>query len=133
MNSIISDVEEGNKFNPILNKIENKIINAYEKILAINKYHFAPNVLYFLSNDHRINYGSLKQFFKGYINVFTENIDIRKHRDGNAYEAVRNIDLYVWYTDNDDVKYFFNRIEDRFLNRLQNIFKIDNFDSTIQL
>jgi hypothetical protein len=131
--SVISDDKEVILHNTRFNKLERKIIDAYKKFLMINKNHFAPNVLYFLSNDLRINYRSLKEYLQGYINIFTDKIDIRKHRDGKAYDAVRNIDLFIWYTDNDNVQYFFNRIEDRFAARLQNIFEIDNFKRVIHL
>lgn len=131
--SVISDMNEAILHVTRLNKIERKIIDAYNKFKIINKNHFAPNVLYFLSSDFRINYKSLEEYLKGYVDIVTEKLDSRKYRDGNAYDAVRNIDLFIWYTDDNNIQYFFNRIEDRFVNKFRSIFNIEKIDSIIHL
>ncbi|MBI1938022.1 MAG: hypothetical protein HYS25_07835 [Ignavibacteriales bacterium] len=131
--SIDSDMNEAILHNTKLNKLERKIINSYEKFVSVNKNHFAPNVLCFLSNDFRINSNSLEEYFRGYIDIATEKLDTRKHRDGNAFDAVRNIDLFIWFADINNVRYFINRIENRFVNKFISLFKIDSITENLKL
>lgn len=131
--SIISDTNEAILHNTRLNKIERKIIDSYDKFLVVNKNHFVPNVLYFLANDFRIHFKSLEEYFRGYVDVFSAKINTRKHRDGKAYDAVRNIDLFIWFTDKNCVQYLFNRLDDRFVNKFIRIFQIKNLNDLIRL
>jgi len=128
LKSLFSDSNEPQAHKTYLNKIQRKIIKANEQFETLNKHHFVPNVLCFLSDDFRIDYRALGSYLKGEIDLITEKIDIQKHRDGNAYSAVRNIDLYIWLRYDLSPNYFFSRNDERFVYKLQKIFKIDNIN-----
>lgn len=106
-----------------LNKLERKIIQSYDKFHNVNKTHFVPNVICFLSNDFRLNYCSLLSFLSGEIDLLTSKLDTKYFRDGKAFHAVRNIDLYIWLSNGNEAQYFYNKHDERFVSKFLRIFK----------
>jgi hypothetical protein len=123
--SLFADNKEGILHKTFLNKIERKIIQSDDKFEKVNKTHLVPNVICFLSNDFRLNYRSLLSFLSGEIDLVTEKLDTKMFRDGLAYKAVRNIDLYIWLSSGNEAQYFFNKHDERFVQKFIHIFKVE--------
>ena len=123
--SLFADNSEGILHKTFLNKIERKIIQSNEKFAKVNKTHLVPNVICFLSNDFRLNYRSLLSFLSGEIDLVTDKLDTKMFRDGKAFQAVRNIDLFIWLSSGNEAQYFFNKHDKRFVEKFIHIFKIE--------
>lgn len=131
--SLFSDSNEKQAHSTYLNKFQRKIIKANEQFETVNKHHFVPNVLCFLSDDFRIDYRALGNYLKGEIDLISEIVDVQKYRDGNAFSSVRNIDLYVWLYEDLSPHYFFNLRDERFVYKFQTIFSISNIDEIMRI
>ena len=83
---------------PVLNRISNKIYEAYSQLIQINKNHSIPNILIFLNYDYSINCSYMTDILTG-----THFVESGNHQIGfyNRFrERIKDkmsfIDLYIW-------------------------------------
>lgn len=100
---------EGILFDPLFNKISNRIRDAYKQFQGNDPEHNLPRVLLFLADDFRIHGQTMFDFFSGRIEIEGKIIrELKRFRFGRVRNDLGEIDLYVILDLGDTPTFFYN-------------------------
>lgn len=90
-------VESGLLHSTIFNALTAKIRTAVDQFQSVNSARVVPNVLAWISHRPSVQFSSLVDLSKGYVDVHGFSAaDLTKYRFGRVRSAFPEIDLHVW-------------------------------------
>ena len=126
-NAISGELVGGHRKDPVFNRLSTHIHKAAKQFSAVNSNEEFPNVLAFHNQDQMSGFLDLLAVTTG--NAYCENGNAlpiyKSFSEGRVKVDIEKIHLFIWLDDYKPCRFLFNSINNRFLTKLCEVFKVN--------